>query len=167
LKNIKNKTLKLALLIILCIVIIFIAFIIYLFVESEKMFYKYANEGDTWFCEKYNISLTCHVKENDSPIPDYYLNATIDGIDKEFIIKNLMGGHAKEWVWSYSETAEQVETENSSDIPVLYGEYYVKNNDTFEFTVYPDDEPTMEIEDECLYSKLKPKEVLTFEKVDN
>lgn len=180
--NTKKRVFKVVLTVFICIVLVVAGVFVYLAIEAERMFYKYANDGDKWVCEKYNITLTCHVKENDTPIPDCHLDAKIDGIDKGIVVNDLLGGHAKEWVWTYKkyydeenplvvpdpefpDDPEKTIKLYAADVAVLYGEYHVKSKDTLEFTVYSDDETGMKIDDDCLYSKLKPNETLIFKRV--
>lgn len=167
----KTKKLKVIIIIIPVICLIFyISFSIY---EAEKMFYRYANDGDKWFCEKYNITLTCHVEENDTSTSDYYLSTYVNGIKNDIIISDARGGHAKIWTWYYkkyydNENATLLPNENAKiyeeNINLLYGNYYIKNKNTLEFTIY-DDEVGFELDDDSLFSMFEPNEVLTFKRV--
>lgn len=154
-----HKIIKIILIMAICVLVVIAGFLIYSCVEAEKMFYKYSSDGDKWVCEKYNITLTCHLQENDTPVPDYYLETNIKEIEKTITISDFRGGHSKTWIWK----------DDERNIPVLIGDYHIKNKNTLEFSINNEETKYLKTYasfDDSLSSMFKPDETLVFNKVE-
>ena len=161
---IKNKKFKIAIIITMSILFLLFLYFSYTIYESEKMFYRYANDGDQWVCEKYNITLTCHVEENETHRPNYYLTAKIVGIDKKVLITDFRGGHCKTWTWGTS--IDNNNDENIDGMSHLFiSDYYIKDKNTLEITPNNSEMEIADIKDKTLVNMFKDNEVIIFKRV--
>ena len=155
----KNRKIKIVLIILFIIITLLFSCFAYILYEAEKMFYRYANDGDKWVCEKYNITLHCYVEENGTKRPFYYLETDIEGIEQTITISDFRGGHAKTWNW-YLESKD-----NKEHIPLLLGDYYIKNKNTLEFTINSDGIEILDGYDDSLASMFEADEKLLFKRI--